>query len=112
MGSREDVGGGLRTERAVLEKIAYCIAIPWPQGWSALEDTPWPAVAAIELSMPSLRMSHALARTAIAQEVSTVARMTAADDDLAPYSRTHSFGPRPRRAPHTARMISSSPRRP
>jgi hypothetical protein len=89
----------LRTEQAVLEKIAYCIANPvaaglvrradqWPgvttapqqlgrAQWNARrpdfyfeQDNPrWPAVVTLELSMPALRMSHALARTAIAQEV-------------------------------------------
>jgi hypothetical protein len=92
----------LRTEQAVLEKIAYCIGNPvaaglvrrahqWPGvstqpeqlgrvSWTAKrpdfyfeQDNPqWPAIAVLELSMPELRISHALARETVAQELERI----------------------------------------
>jgi hypothetical protein len=89
----------LRTEQAVLEKIAYCIANPvtaglvrrahqWPGvtaqpqqlgrvSWTARrpdfyfeQDNPqWPVVATLRLTMPDLRMSHTRMREEVAREL-------------------------------------------
>jgi hypothetical protein len=88
----------LRTEQAVLEKIAYCLANPvaaglvrrahqWPgvtaqpeqlgrASWTARrpdfyfeQDPQWPECATLRLSMPDLRMDHALTRDEVAREL-------------------------------------------
>jgi REP element-mobilizing transposase RayT len=89
----------LRTEQAVLEKIAYCLANPvaaglvrrahqWPgvtaqpeqlgrASWTARrpdfyfeqENPQWPEFATLRLSMPDLCMDHALIRDEVAREL-------------------------------------------
>jgi REP element-mobilizing transposase RayT len=89
----------LRTEQAVVEKIAYCLANPvaaglvrrahqWPgvtarpeqlgrAAWTARrpdfyfeQDNPqWPEVATLRLSMPELRMSHAQLGERVSREL-------------------------------------------